>query len=1178
MNMYFLPIVLFLLGANAGSDNGVCTGDWRKGDDSCYLVNTTAVSRYVAWISCLEADASSSLVVIESNEENNVVGLLADGDSLTEYWTSGTRDGWETWDVDNEVSVFVDYSFENWVGGTRDTAGWTTAGKNGLFVSDSTNAREWNMEYTTDVYKYGFVCEIPLDTCYTGLATSRDTWQRTNIGDTATEDCPTTYDGAASLYAGTQTRECNAQAQFLTPVSTTCGAVVDENGWTDDTAADGFAWTDASLINTDRHGPYRHTTSNSKLFNTANADVADYPYVFISLDVTVEDANGWDGSLEIAIEGTSVEVLHTEAFSGSETVTAIMPRTSFGADTEFTLHLTANMDGEDASTSTKEFYITNLYMEAYSRQDMSEECYRKHSFNESVANPVFVQANSGFMSTADDLTIEFTIPRELYDVTISWENQPGGNPEVGYTDASADTSLWGSARTTAERCGRETWSADIPWTSLTGAFESVTTFNDGTQDITNDAETYYVFTAVLRVDASERTVAYNPIAARDWEQTRTATWRYPLALKWLRDVDITTTIGVFVCSDGATICTIRHVAAIVSFVQTEVDPIAALSNDAAGTVVLGILTKVAYPYMFVSGEALDDPGSTAGDQITNSADTDYTMANSLFENWAPPLVVAQNEVVDTVQQTVSAAMAFQWEDTSSCTHDPAQAVEFQTTKECEQTWTLQITPTGGSCYVNGDYTISFSARCMYTKPVCVFLTDSVSGKYQNGVSTTLTVKSTQMCPSLVEDVDLSGSLCSTGRSQDSLGYLTGCDSDATYVQGEVTHFYTEVTSSIAAIQKTEIIQIYATQSFDDWLTAPANLLPRYDNDYNDKVTIWAEGDTLPKVNTFDPNDGGVTVGDDYLQTIIEVQNSDSSTVAFASNQAGFQVNLNPYIFPAPHDRSTDVTFTVLLRVTYEGFEDFARTTGVLSGDTFGGSNDASWCAATLAGTYGGSTTEFCDASTGYPGASTNCPDICVRRMLRRALQSSTPINGGDDFMQLTTTVSISPAKAEINGYVDDETVDVRFTLLMEVDDEHINLFNVDRPLYYSRMEYKIASLASAIDGQVHCSSIMRIVRGDRQALQVVVDIQQLEGVTDSNLSPAAIAQNLEMMIQTGRIYHDDFFLKTEVYSMQYEAVDEAPDKVHFGEVSPVDTAIDYQPDSASTLSVLLVCLISLFLW
>jgi len=636
---------------------------------------------------------------------------------------------------------------------------------------------------------------------------------------------------------------------------------------------------------------------------------------------------------------------------------------------------------------------------------------------------------------------------------------------------------------------------------------------------------------------------------------------------------VQTQLDVFVCGDGATICTVRHVAAIVSFVQTEVDPIAGLSGGDYGKVVLGIRTKVAYPYMFVSGVASDDPPN---DQISGSALSDYA---AMYGSWAPPVVVGSPAIVEGVQQVVTSAMSFQWEDTASCSHDPAAAVETQTTKECEQTWNLVLTPTSGSCYVTGDYTLQFSARCMYDKPVCVFLTDSNTGLYQNGVSTTMSVQSTQMCPSLVEDVDLSGSLCSTGRAQDNNGFLTGCDADATYVQGEVTHFITEVSSSIAAIEKTEIIQIYATQDYSSWNTqdaADAGLLPRYDDAWDGKNSLWVEGDTVPTVSAFAPGDGGVAVGDDLLITVTDVQNSDSGTAGFASTQAGFQVNLNPYIFPSPHDRSTDIVFTVVLRVTYEGFTDFGLTTGVLSGDDFGGSNDQSWCAGILANTYDGNTATFCAQ---YADAVTGCPDTCVRRNLRRNLQQvTTPINGGDDFMQLTTTVTLNPSKAEINGHVDTDSESVRFTLLMTVDDSHIDLWENDRALYFHRMDYKLDHLTGAIDGQVRSQSITRVIRGDAHALRIVVDINSISGVTDAAYSPASIAQNLEMVIQTGQIYYDEFFLGTEVYSMEYEAIEDSPDKVHFGEVSPIDTSVDYQPDSASTLSCMILLISFLFMW
>merc|ERR1712176_1590528 len=284
----------------------------------------------------------------------------------------------------------------------------------------------------TAEYVYGFVCEIPLDTCYTDLATTRDTWQRTNVDETASMECPAGYEGD-------QTRYCNALAVFQDPYTLNCSAVVDSDGWTDDTASDGFGWSDGNLIDSDRHGPFRSGSSNERKFYV-NAIEVDYPYVLIRFTATPE--NGWDGDVTISIDGVD---LSTTTFSETTSVSAILPREAFSAEEEFTLEITATMTGED-QTSTKQFYITDLYLEAFNRQDMSEECYRKNAFNESTGYPVFEQASSGFLNTDDDLTIEFTIPRQLYDVVIAFEGQQ--NAQVGYTDASASTSLWASDRTT----------------------------------------------------------------------------------------------------------------------------------------------------------------------------------------------------------------------------------------------------------------------------------------------------------------------------------------------------------------------------------------------------------------------------------------------------------------------------------------------------------------------------------------------------------------------------------------------------------------------------------------------------------------------------------------------------------------------------------------------------------
>lgn len=183
-------------------------------------------------------------------------------------------------------------------------------------------------------------------------------------------------------------------------------------------------------------------------------------------------------------------------------------------------------------------------------------------------------------------------------------------------------------------------------------------------------------------------------------------------------------------------------------------------------------------------------------------------------------------------------------------------------------------------------------------------------------------------------------------------------------------------------------------------------------------------------------------------------------------------------------------------------------------------------------------------------------------------------------MQLTARVNLQPQKAEINGHVDPESQKVRFVLRVEVGDEHIAEFNHNRPLYYSKMQFKLGQLAAAREGQVQITQITRIVRGDKQALQLTVDIVRPDsyGVLPQSLTPYAVAGKLEMIIQTGKVYDDDWFQHTEFYSMQYEAIDDTPDRVHFGEVTPIRNEVDYQPSSVASLSLLTALLATMFMY
>jgi len=1184
------------------------------------------VTRSAAWDACIALDSSSQLVIIkpvyvngawsDGESENDFVAQVAN--TLTDFWTAGLREGWEVEDPslypnediyndgvaapDTRYYINQSYdAYENWNGGSQANAGWGTSSLVALVVQDLSHSKEWQMTSIDSNSLHSYVCEKPLQTCTTELTQERTTWAATTIGVTATSVCPTGH-------VGNQTRECEITAVFRQAQNFYCYAEIVDAGWVDD-VYDGFAWENRNFHtnNNTALGPMDSATTNTKNFYAGTVDIEQYPYM--SIDFLAYPISGWNGEVTVFLNGAEVRPM---TFSENSTYHQVVGRELFGLEDYFNLTIVSEMTG---ATGTESFYFTNFALTPYTRQMMSEDCFRKMSFNESTANPVFNQGSSGFLSASDDLTFDFTIARELYDLQIEFVGQH--HDRVGYTDATRDVSLWSTDGLTAgnSRCGSETWTAAIPWTDLSGVFTSVTDFNNGSTTIDNDdpntsePNDYYVFIGELNITAKEKLVAYSVNSPRTWEEVRTATWRYPFALKWQRDVYVEHDLQAFVCLDSHTICTIRHVTAIISFIQTNVNPIANLqSNEVYGVVVLGIKTKVAYPYMFVTGNATDDPPN---DQISQSAAGNsggaWAQYTSMFSNWAPPVVVARPYIVDGVQQSVTAVMAFQWEDTASCTHDTSQAVEYQTDNECEQNWAITITPDDSqTCYVNGNYTIYFSGRCVYDKPVCNFNADS-NGVYANGVTTTLEVTSTQMCPSLVQNVDLTGYLCSTGRAIDELSYYTACDDDddgdSSYIQGETTHFIAEIASELAAINKTEIIQIKATQDFSTWNTQDAQnagLVPRFDSTYSDTVLLWQEGEALPKVLAWNPDDNGVSVSDTLLETIMDVSNSDDAGQTFSSNKVGFQVNLNPYIFPAPHDRHTDITFTVVLRVTYEGFNGFDRSTGVVSDDSFGGSEDHSWCAAALANNFQGDTTAFC---RDYPEATTYCPDTCSRRQLkqrlveismpakRRNLQT-TVIEDGDDYTSLSSTIRLNPSKAEINGHVDDTTADVRFTLKMTIPDSHMSLWNSDRPLYYSRMEYNLEDLASAVKGQFKCDSVRRITRGqDEDAFEVVVDIYEV-AISDPDLAaalrPYQVAQNLEMMIQTGQLYHHEFFKNTEVYEMEYESAEEDPDKVHFGELdglSDTDVSISTgiaggsgMDDSSASVLSLVVLFTTLFLW
>jgi len=106
--------------ANSACPTNPEAWDFSTSSGSCYYASpaSTTVSRADAWQACLDLDSSSQLVIIKPVFVN---GAMSDGESendfvaqvakdLTDFWTSGLREGWEVEDPSlypNEVTYTI---------------------------------------------------------------------------------------------------------------------------------------------------------------------------------------------------------------------------------------------------------------------------------------------------------------------------------------------------------------------------------------------------------------------------------------------------------------------------------------------------------------------------------------------------------------------------------------------------------------------------------------------------------------------------------------------------------------------------------------------------------------------------------------------------------------------------------------------------------------------------------------------------------------------------------------------------------------------------------------------------------------------------------------------------------------------------------------------------------------
>jgi hypothetical protein len=162
---------------------------------------------------------------------------------------------------------------------------------------------------------------------------------------------------------------------------------------------------------------------------------------------------------------------------------------------------------------------------------------------------------------------------------------------------------------------------------------------------------------------------------------------------------------------------------------------------------------------------------------------------------------------------------------------------------------------------------------------------------------------------------------------------------------------------------------------------------------------------------------------------------------------------------------------------------------------------------------------------------------------------------------------MQPNKAEVNGLIDPESNDIRFVLHMRVDTDQLTNYNTDRPTFYKQLEYALVTKSKAINGQLRATQVLNSNLNSNE-LECVVHIIDL-----GHIKPADVADSLEVAIQTGQIYRDDFFQHTEIFSMEYSDESESNNKVHFGppqdvNVVPVDQLGGRgSPDSVAAFSL-----------
>ena len=147
---------------------------------------------------------------------------------------------------------------------------------------------------------------------------------------------------------------------------------------------------------------------------------------------------------------------------------------------------------------------------------------------------------------------------------------------------------------------------------------------------------------------------------------------------------------------------------------------------------------------------------------------------------------------------------FFFENTTRCTFDQVHVLTAAGAPVCEQNWVMSIQRAQDACSISGTYTATFTMECFYGKPTCYFAEQD--GVTYDTQSIAFQIDSADICPEVVEDVELSGMICDTGSTS-----MDACSSGDPYISGTRVFFRIELASNLATVNSSRIAEIHISQ-------------------------------------------------------------------------------------------------------------------------------------------------------------------------------------------------------------------------------------------------------------------------------------------------------------------------------------------------------------------------------